>query len=106
MGKISPTEVTFSNNNILQENPTITFNKLWPAIKFINNRIPKLIGFAIYEINSIGTSNKAKKNVVLEGKNKEKIFVLYFLKVIMFIPIKTANDKVKVTIKWLVAVKL
>ena len=91
---------------MLQEKPTITFNKLWPAIKFINNRIPRLTGFAIYDINSIGTSNKANKNVVLDGKNKEKVFILYFLKVIIFMPIKTAKDKVKVTIKWLVAVKL
>ena len=45
-----------------QENPIITFSKLCPAIKLINNRTPKLIGFAIYDINSIGTSNKAKKN--------------------------------------------
>jgi len=91
---------------MLQEKPTITFNKLWPAIKLINNRIPKLIGLAIYDINSIGTSNKANKNVVLEGKNKEKVSILYFLNVMIFIPIKTVKDRVKVTIKWLVAVKL
>jgi hypothetical protein len=53
----------------------------------------------MYEINSIGTKRSAKKKVVLEGKNKEKVFILYFLKVIMLIPIKTEKDKVKVTIK-------
>ena len=36
-----------SNNNILQANPTITFNKLCPAIKLINRRTPKLIGLAM-----------------------------------------------------------
>ena len=91
---------------MLQEKPTITFNKLCPAIKLINNRIPKLIGLAIYDINSIGTNSKANKNVVLAGKNKEKIWKLYFLKLIMFIPIKILKDKLKVIIKWLVAVKL
>ena len=96
----------FSKSNMLQEKPTITFNKLWPAIKLMNNRMPKLIGLAIYDINSMGTNNKANKKVVLAGKNNEKISILYFLKVIIFIPIKTAKDKVNVTIKWLVAVKL
>ena len=37
----------FSTNNMFQEKPTITFNKLCPAIKLINNRTPKLIGFAM-----------------------------------------------------------
>jgi len=91
---------------MLQENPMITFNKLCPAIKLINNRTPKLIGFAIYEMNSIGTNSNANKNVVFAGKNNENVFILYFLKVIMFIPMNTEKDKVKVTIKWLVAVKL
>ena len=106
IGIINPIEVKFSNSNMLQEKPIITFNKLCPAIKLINNRTPKLIGLAIYEINSIGTSNNAKKNEVFAGKNKEKVFILYFSNVIRFMPIKTENDNVKVTIKWLVAVKL
>lgn len=53
----------------------------------------------MYEINSIGINNKARKKVVFAGKNKEKNFILYFLKVIIFMPMKTENDKVKVTIK-------
>lgn len=68
--------------------------------------MPKLIGLAIYDINSIGTNNKASKNVVLEGKNKEKVWLLYFLNVMILIPIKTVKDNVKVIIKWLVTVKL
>lgn len=47
IGNIKPIEPIFSNNKMLQENPIITFNKLCPAIKLINNRIPKLIGLAI-----------------------------------------------------------
>ena len=34
-------------NNMLQANPIITLSKLCPAIKFINSRIPKLIGLAM-----------------------------------------------------------
>jgi len=33
-----------SNNNILQEKPTITFNSVCPAIKLAKSRTPKLIG--------------------------------------------------------------
>ena len=106
MGKSSPIELKFSNSSMLQENPITTFNKLCPAIKFINNRTPKLIGFAIYEMNSIGTSSNANKNVVFVGRNNENVFILYFSKVIMFIPMNTEKDNVNVTIKWLVAVKL
>ena len=67
---------------------------------------PVVIGFAMYDINSIGTSSNANKNVVFVGRNKENILILYFSKVIMFIPINTEKDKRKVTIKQLVAVKL
>ena len=35
-----------ATNKILQANPRITFNKVCPAIKFMNNLTPKLIGFA------------------------------------------------------------
>lgn len=95
-----------SNNSILQEKPTITFNSVCPAIKFANNRTPKLIGLKIYDKSSIGTNNKARPNEVLEGINKDSIWNLCFWIQIMFIPIKIENDKVNVTIKWLVVVKL
>ena len=65
-----------SINKILQENPTITFNKVCHAIKLINNRTPKLIGFATYEINSIGTKINANKKEVLAGRNKDNNFCL------------------------------
>jgi hypothetical protein len=44
-GIICNTDINkLSNKSILQEKPTITFNKVCPAIKFANNRTPKLIG--------------------------------------------------------------
>lgn len=39
----------------------------------MKSRTPKLIGFAMYDTNSIGTNNNAKKKVVLASKNREKI---------------------------------
>lgn len=47
IGIIKPIEVTLFNNNIFQEKPTITFNRLCPAIRLINNRTPKLIDLAM-----------------------------------------------------------
>jgi hypothetical protein len=82
-----------------QENPTMTFNTLCPAINLINNRTPKLIGFAIYDISSIGLNNKANENFVSAGKNNKNIFALCFSNVITFIPKNKENDKVKVIIK-------
>ena len=95
-----------SNNNILQEKPTITFNNVCPAIKFANNRTPKLIGLKINDISSIGTSNNAKPKEVFAGKNNDSIWNLCLLIQIIFKPIKIERDKVKVTIRWLVTVKL
>ena len=95
-----------SNNNILQEKPTITFNNVCPAIKFANNRTPRLIGLKIYDKSSIGTNKSAKPKEVLEGINKDNIWNLCFWIQIIFIPIKIEKDKVNVTIRWLVVVKL
>jgi hypothetical protein len=58
---------------MLQEKPTITFNKVCPAIKFANSRTPKLIGLKIYDSSSIGTSNKARPKEVLEGINRDNM---------------------------------
>ena len=95
-----------SNNNMLQEKPTITFNKVCPAIRFANNRTPKLIGLKTYDKSSIGTNNRAKPKEVLEGINKDNIWNLCFWIQIIFKPMKIERDKVKVTIRWLVVVKL
>ena len=58
---------------MLHEKPTITFNKVCPAIKFANNRTPKLIGLKIYEISSIGTNNNASPKDVFAGIKKDNI---------------------------------
>ena len=92
--------------NILQKKLTITFNKVWPAIKFANNRTPKLIGLKIYDDNSIGTDSKAKPKAVFEGINKDNMWNLCFWVQIIFIPTNIEKDKVKMTIRWLVVVKL
>ena len=95
-----------SNNNIVQEKLTITFNNVCPAIKFANSRTPKLIGLKIYDKSSIGTSNNAKPNEVFEGINKDSIWNLCFWIQIMLMPINIEKDSVKVIIRWLVVVKL
>ena len=77
-----------------------------PAIKLANNRTPKLIGLKMYETNSIGTNNKASPNEVLAGINNDNISDLWILNPIIFTPMKIENDIAKVTIKWLVIVKL
>ena len=95
-----------SNSSMLQEKPTITFNNVCPAIKFANNRTPKLIGLKIYDKSSIGTSNNARSKEVFEGINKDNIWNLCFWIQMIFIPTKIEKDNVKVIIRWLVVVKL
>ena len=70
------------------------------------NRTPRLIGLTIYDKSSIGTNKSAKPKEVLEGINKDNIWNLCFWIQIIFIPIKIEKDKVNVTIRWLVVVKL
>jgi len=84
---------------MLQENPTIIFNRLCPAIKFMKSRTLKLIGLNTYETNSIGVKTNAKKKLLLLGKKRENIDILCFLKHITLIPKKVENAKTKVTIK-------
>ena len=99
-------DIIFSNNNILQANPTITFNKVWPAIKLINNRTPKLMGLAKYDIDSIGTKINATEKLEFAGIIKDNILKPCLVIPIMLTPIKIENDKAKVIIIWLVTVKL
>ena len=60
----------------------------------------------MYDKSSIGTNSNAKPKEVLGGINKDNIWNLCFWIQIKLIPIKIENDKVKVTIRWLVVVKL
>ena len=64
------------------------------------------MGLKMYDNSSIGTSNKARPKEVLEGINKAIIWNLCFWIHIILMPIKIEKDKVKVTIRWLVTVKL
>ncbi len=79
-------------------NPAITFNKVWPAIIFAKSRIDKLIGLNKYEINSIGTSKRAKIKDVPEGKNNEKYTHPKCLMHIILIPMYIAKLNAKVII--------
>ena len=94
------------SSNILQEKSTITFSSVWPAIKLVNSRTSKLIGLNIYDSSSIGTNNNAKPKEVFAGMKKDSIWNLCLWIQIMFKPIKIEKDKVNVTIRWLVVVKL
>ena len=51
----------------------ITFNNVCLAIILAKNRIDKLISSKTNEINSIGTSKKAKAINVPEGRNNNKM---------------------------------
>jgi len=105
-GMIWKTAKKFSNSNILQEKPTITFSSVCPAIKLANSRTPKLIGLNTYDISSIGTNSRAKPKGVFAGIKKDNMWNLCFWIQIMFIPINIEKDKVNVTTRWLVVVKL
>ena len=70
------------------------------------SRIPKLIGLNTYEITSMGTKSNPRTKEVPAGKNKEKNYNPCIRTQIIFIPKKIAIAKAKVTIKWLVKVKL
>ena len=105
-GMIWKTAKKSSNSNILQEKPTITFSSVCPAIKLANSRTPKLIGLNMYNISSIGTNNKAKPKEVFAGIKKDNMWNLCLWIQIIFIPINIEKDKVSVTIRWLVVVKL
>ena len=62
----------FPKKIIIQLKPTITFNKVCPAIIFANKRTDKLTKRKLYEINSIGIINKLNKIGHPEGINKFK----------------------------------
>ena len=87
-------------------NPAITFNKVCPAIIFANKRIDKLTGLKTYEITSIGTRSNANAKDVPDGKNNEKKAKPWVRTQTMLKAMKIKRAREKVTIKWLVNVKL
>ena len=89
-----------------QPNVDNIFNNVCPDIKLANNRIDKLKTLNVYDINSINTNNGANANGAPGGKNKLKKCVPFFKIPKILIPTKIANAIEKVTMIWLVTVKL
>ena len=48
--------------------------------------------------------NRIREKLLLAGRKRENIEILYFWKHIALIPTKVENERPKVTIKWLVVV--
>ena len=86
--------------------PAKTFSNVWPANIFANSRTDKLIGLERNEITSIGIS----KGNIYQGRpgitKKEKKCKRCFTNPRIVVPIKTSKARAKVTIIWLVNVKL
>ena len=76
-------------------NNTIVYDLNLSLKTLAKNFNSPLIDFAICDINSIGTNNRAKKKEERLGKNVEKLSILWFLNVKIFTPMKTERDKVK-----------
>lgn len=86
--------------NIAQIKLIKIFNKIWPDIIFANNRIAKLKIREIYDTYSI----KIRKGIMgigtPSGKNNTKYFSRWKQIPIKLLPIKKANEKYKVRIKY------
>ena len=93
-------------NGIETTKPAKTLSNVWPANILAKSRTDKLIGRDRYEITSIGIN----KGSIYQGKpgitKKEKKRRPCFTKLKTVTPIKTIAAKAKVTMMWLVNVKL
>jgi hypothetical protein len=95
----------FPKKTITQLNPTITFNKVCPAIIFANKRTDKLTNLKLYEITSIGIISKLNKIGHPEGINKFKKYAIPFLSNnVVIILINKANAIKNVFVRALVKV--
>lgn len=94
------------NDTAPHENVAKIFSNVCPDMRLAKSRIDKLNTRKIYEINSMSTSKGARAKGAPGGKNKLRKCLRCFNIPIMFIAEKIANAVVKVTIKWLVTVKL
>ena len=87
-------------------NPANTFNKVCPANILANNLTDKLIGLDKYEIISMGNNNgniyHGKPGIIKNEKKCKRCLINPRI----VTPIKTVKAKAKVTIIWLVKVKL
>jgi hypothetical protein len=77
-----------------------------PDIRLANNRMDKLNTRNTYETNSMKTSKGARAIGAPGGKNRLRKCVRFFMIPITFNPTKPARAVQKVTIRWLVTVKL
>ena len=86
--------------------PAKTFKSVWPANIFANSRTDKLIGLERYEMISIGINNgnMYHGNPGITKKLKNLMPCLTNPKTVT--NINTPKAKAKVTITWLVKVKL
>ena len=84
---------------ITQANPATTFNNVWPAIIFANNRTDKLIGLTKYDTNSIGTKIKDNSKEEPEGKKSDNALYLCSQIQMQFIPKKVITASEKDTLK-------
>lgn len=89
-----------------QANPDKILSKVWPDIKLANNRIDKLNTRRTWETNSIKTGKGARGKGAPGGKKRLRKCLPFLRTPRIFIPIKIARAKEKVTIEWLVTVKL
>jgi len=90
---------------MLKLNPTITFNKVCPAIILAKSRTERLTNLKVYEINSIGIRRKSNGNGHPAGINKRKKNASPCLRnIIVCNDTKIANATQKVNIKLLVPV--
>jgi hypothetical protein len=92
--------------NITKANVPKIFNKVWPDIILANNRIAKLKTRVMYEIISIKIMNGIIRKGVPDGRNKKTNLSLYKQTAIILKAMKKINAKVKVTLKWLITLKL
>ena len=90
----------------LTTKPPNTFIIVCPAIILANNLTERLIGLLKYEIISMTTINGNKTIGTPLGTNSFKYPNLCLIKPIIVTPIKINPAKTKVTIMWLVTVKV
>lgn len=92
--------------NIVQEKPAKILSKQWPDIMLANNRSAKLITLKLYETTSIITRRGANAIGAPAGKKKDIKWNPWILIPIRFIAVKAIKAIPKVTMIWLVTVKL
>lgn len=94
------------NDTAARAKPDKIFSNVCPDIRLANKRIDKLNTRKTWDTNSINTSRGASAIGAPGGENKLKKCVRFFMIPMMFKPINPARAVQRVTIRWLVTVKL